>query len=65
MTCETKMENPTIEKMLKNRMLKSGDFQNVLITVNPCFHTYTMFNIFFPGVTEYEYNTEVKAQGAV
>ena len=34
-TCET-LENPTIAKMLKKCMLKSVDFHNLLITMNPC-----------------------------
>ena len=34
-TCET-LGNPTIAKMLKKCMLKSVDFHNLLITMNPC-----------------------------
>ena len=34
-TFET-LGNPTIAKMLKKCMLKSADFHNLLITMNPC-----------------------------
>ena len=48
-TCET-LENPTIAKMLKKCMLKSDDFHNVLITMNPCCSSRLLYSDLFLNI---------------